>query len=118
MIKQNAGNEDLGRVLIEMNIIREEYYTKGNIDKLLFPAIVEPEEAIKLFQVFQMQIQECELNRNIPKGYAYMAWSITLIAHINKELSSLGNMLWKELKRGIKSYENESLKSWEKFPIF
>ena len=84
----------------------------------MFPAIIPPEKGIELFQEFQRKIQECERIGNIPKGYAYMAWSITLIAHINLGLSSFGVMLWQELKRGFGDYQKNTSKTWVNIPRF
>lgn len=118
MIKDNARDIDLSYVLEEMELIRHEYNKIKNIDKLLFPAIIESIEGIKLFQEFQNKIQECELIGNIPKGYAYMAWSITLIAHINSSLNFYGPMLWNELKRGYEIYRKNTGKEWKQIPRF
>lgn len=118
MIKENASDIDLSYVLEEMELIRQDYNKVKNIDKFLFPAIIESTEGIKLFQEFQNKIQECESIGNIPKGYAYMVWSITLIAHINKNLAFVGIMLWQELKRGFSEYKKNTSETWEKIPRF
>lgn len=118
MIKESATNIDLSYVLEEMELIRQDYNVVKNIDRLLFPAIIDLEEGIKLFQDFQNRIQECEMTENLPRGYAYMAWSITLIAHINRKLSLMGITLWQELKRGFIEYKNNTSKDWENIPRF
>ena len=118
MMKENASNLDISYVLEEMESIRQEYNKHQNIDILLFPAIIPPEKGIELFQEFQRKIQECEIIGNIRKGYAYIAWSITLIAHINLGLSSFGVMLWQELKRGFGDYQKNTSKTWVHIPRF
>lgn len=118
MIKTNATDEDISFVLEEMEHIRCNDTYLDKIDIVLFPAMIDLKQGVNLFNYFQAKIKECEYIGNIPKGYAYMAWSITLVAHINNSLNFYGPMLWGELRRGYTMYSKNTGKEWKQIPRF
>ena len=118
MIKLNATDEDISYVLEEMEYIRLNCNYVDKIDTILFPIAIDLKDGIKLYEHFNAKIQECEKLVNVPRGYAYMAWAITLIAHIDAGLNAYGAMLWGELKRGFNLYEKRTGKTWVQIPRF
>ena len=110
--------EDLAIILVEMQKIRMKYRPAYNIDNLLFSKVVNCTDAIKLFYDFQNDVENCTATGNPLTGYSYVAWSITLMAHINRNLEIYGTTLWEELRRGFSIYEKNTLEIWKDIPEF
>ncbi len=94
------------------------YRPAYNIDNLLFSKVVNCTDAIKLFYDFQNDVENCTATGNPLTGYSYVAWSITLMAHINRNLEIYGTTLWEELRRGFSIYEKNTLEIWKDIPEF